>query len=98
WKRNGVIIPGATSSSYVAKQAGNYKVTVTKTTTGCSKTSAATTVEINCANAVAAKLSANKIQIFPNPSSNDFHISIPSFNSNQFSISLYDVNGRLMGD
>lgn len=98
WKRNGIIISGATSSTYVAKTAGNYKVTVTKTTTGCSKTSAATTVTINCANAITAKLPTNKIQIFPNPSANDFHISIPSFNSDEFSISLYDVDGRLMGD
>lgn len=98
WKRNGVIIPGATSSSYVAKKAGDYKVIVTKITTGCSKTSAATTVVINCLNAITAKLPERKIQIFPNPSSNDFHISIPSFNSGEFSISLYDVDGRVMGD
>ena len=71
---------------------------VTKTTTGCNKTSAATTVVINCSDAITAKLPDNKIQIFPNPSSNDFHIAITSYNSNQYSLSLYDVNGRLMGD
>ena len=97
WKRNGVIIQGATSSSYTATKAGNYRVTVTKTTTGCSKTSAAITVVIHCANAVAAKLPDNKIQIFPNPSSNDFHVAISSFNTYQYSVSVFDVDGRLIG-
>ncbi len=98
WKRNGVNIPGATSSIYFAKKEGNYKVVVTKTTTGCSKASAATIIEINCANSIAAKLPANKIEIFPNPSANDFHIAIPAYNSNQFSLAVYDANGRLIRD
>jgi len=38
WKRNGVIIPGATASSLVVTQSGYYKVIVTNTNTGCSKT------------------------------------------------------------
>ena len=98
WKRNGITIAGATSKNYFAKRAGNYKVVVTKTTTSCSRTSAGTIVAINCANAVAAKLPENKIQIFPNPSSNNFHISIAAYNSDQFSLSLYDAIGRPIGD
>ena len=98
WKRNGVTIAGATSSNYFAKKAGNYKVTVTRTTTGCTKTSAATTVTINCSNAITAKLPYDKIQIFPNPSANDFHVVIPAYNSDQFSLLLYDVDGRLVGN
>jgi hypothetical protein len=39
WKKGGVDISGATSSSYSATLGGNYKVTVTNTNTGCSKTS-----------------------------------------------------------
>ena len=98
WKRNGAIIHNATSSKYFAKTAGNYKVVVTKTTTGCSKTSAATTVEINCLNAAAVKLPDNIIHIFPNPSSNDFHIAVPSFNNDRYSLSVFDVDGKLIGE
>ncbi len=98
WIRNGVIISGATSSNYLAKKAGKYKVTVTNTTTGCSKTSAVTTVVVNCLNSISTKLSPDKIQIFPNPSANDFHIAFPAYNSDQFSLLLYDVDGRLLGN
>jgi hypothetical protein len=98
WKRNGVIIKKATSAAYFAKTAGNYKVIVTKTTTGCSNTSDATTVVIDCSNAVAAKLPANKIEIFPNPSTNDFHLVIPAFTSNQYSLSVFDMEGKLVAE
>jgi plastocyanin len=98
WKRNGAIIHNATSNNYFAKTAGNYKVIVTKTTTGCSNTSDATTVAIDCSNAVAEKLPENKIQVFPNPSSNDFHLLISSFNSNLYSLSVFDVDGKLVAE
>jgi len=38
WKKGGTDIAGATLSSYIATTGGNYKVTVTNTVTGCSKT------------------------------------------------------------
>ncbi|MBX2889112.1 MAG: T9SS type A sorting domain-containing protein [Ferruginibacter sp.] len=48
WYRNGVAIPGATSSSYVASQSGSFTVTATNTVTGCtSNTSAAVSLTIN---------------------------------------------------
>jgi plastocyanin len=98
WKRNGVVISKAKSASYFAKTAGNYKVIVTKTTTGCSNTSDATTVVIDCSNAVTAKLPANKIEIFPNPSTNDFHLVIPAFTGNQYSLSVFDMEGKLVAE
>ena len=39
WKKSGVNMAGATSASYVANASGTYKVTVTNTLTGCTKTS-----------------------------------------------------------
>jgi hypothetical protein len=39
WKKGGIDIPGATSSDYTTSIGGVYKVTVTNTITGCSKTS-----------------------------------------------------------
>lgn len=40
WFRNNVAIAGATSQSYNVVSGGKYKATVTRTTTGCSNTSA----------------------------------------------------------
>lgn len=98
WKLNGATIKGITNNFYYAKKAGNYRVVVTKTTTGCSKGSDATTVVINCFNAISAKLPDNKILVFPNPSSNNFHITIPSFNNSQYSLSVFDSDGKLVGE
>ena len=39
WKKSGVNLAGATSASYIANASGTYKVTVTNTLTGCTKTS-----------------------------------------------------------
>jgi hypothetical protein len=48
WKKGGVNIPGATLSDYTATVGGNYKVRVTNTVTGCSKTTSnATVVTVN---------------------------------------------------
>ncbi|HKR05871.1 MAG TPA: LamG-like jellyroll fold domain-containing protein [Bacteroidia bacterium] len=48
WKKGANIIPGATLSSYTATTGGNYRVIVTNTVTGCSKTTATpTTVTVN---------------------------------------------------
>jgi len=38
WYLEGVLIPGATSSSYLALQGGNYEVLVTNVVTGCQNT------------------------------------------------------------
>ncbi len=45
WKKNGINIPGATSSSYYATVSGNYKVVKTNSY-GCTGTSAATAVTV----------------------------------------------------
>src|SRR6185436_19303958 len=48
WKKGANLISGATQSSYTATTGGNYKVIVTNTVTGCSKTTTnATTVTVN---------------------------------------------------
>lgn len=46
WMKNNVAIPGATASLYRATTAGSYTVVV-KNSTGCSKTSAAVTVNVS---------------------------------------------------
>lgn len=48
WKKNGVVIPGATSAAYGATSGGTYKAIVTNTNTGCSKTTGTgTNVTVN---------------------------------------------------
>src|SRR5207342_90291 len=44
WKKSNINIAGATLSSYTATTGGSYKVTVTNTVTGCSKTTVSATV------------------------------------------------------
>ena len=44
WKKNGVVISGATLQTYTATATGNYTVTKTVTATGCSATSLTTVV------------------------------------------------------
>ncbi|MEP7168362.1 MAG: T9SS type A sorting domain-containing protein [Bacteroidota bacterium] len=44
WKKGANIVSGATSSSYIATSGGNYRVIVTNTITGCSKTTGTATI------------------------------------------------------
>ena len=54
WIRGTNNLTGQTSNSFVAKTKGNYKVKITNTLTGCSRTSTATKVTVNTLPAVAA--------------------------------------------
>jgi hypothetical protein len=47
WKKDGVNIPGATTSGYFANASGSYTVAVTTTATGCTNTSTAISVTVN---------------------------------------------------
>jgi hypothetical protein len=44
WKKGGIDIPGATASSYTTRIGGAYRVTVTNTMGGCSRTTAPATI------------------------------------------------------
>ena len=96
WTRNGDSIGGATNSSYNTKKAGNYKVLVTKTTTGCSKLSATTKVVVTQCIVSDLKSPDSQVKVYPNPSSGNFNISIPSYN-NKYSLSVFDGEGNLIG-
>jgi len=74
WLKNGAMINGATNSIYNASTAGTYKVTVTKNSTGCSKTSVVTKVKINCR--LDESDDVTPVLVYPNPSSSHFHLKI----------------------
>ncbi len=44
WLRGGIAIEGATNASYLAEQGGKFRVTVTNTEAGCSRTSGASNI------------------------------------------------------
>jgi len=97
WIRNGTNIAGATASSYNTKKAGSYKVLITKTATGCSKTSAATKVVVTTCIVSEIKSPQSQVKVYPNPSSGNFNIAIPSDNS-KYSLSVFDGEGNLIGN
>ena len=74
WKKNGVVIAGETTNVYIATTTGNYRVTVTNAS-GCSKTSANTTVVQTCRNAVPI-VGDETMEVFPNPASDIVHIHV----------------------
>jgi large repetitive protein len=60
WRLNGTAITGATASTYVANSSGAYAVTIT-TNSGCSATSATTTVVVNPLPVLAANAGATSV-------------------------------------
>lgn len=76
WYKGGTTISGATNQIYKATLAANYKVKITKSTTGCATTSANTTVQITCRQD--EFVNEKFIHIFPNPSNGKFTFEWPS--------------------
>ncbi|HNA57974.1 MAG TPA: T9SS type A sorting domain-containing protein [Chitinophagales bacterium] len=91
WFKGAVPIAGATSTSYVATMAGNYKCRVTKTATGCLKNSNAIAVTIVCKESVEIGLT---LTVSPNPASD--YIDIISTNSKHADITIVDAIGRVV--
>lgn len=92
WKKGSSNISGATNSTYSASQAGSYKVTVTSN--GCSKTSAATTVNITCKVQDAAKEGA--LDIFPNPTNGLLTVSYSSVADHVQHIQVTNIVGQVI--
>jgi hypothetical protein len=89
WKKGNANLPGATNQAYSATTAGNFKVIVTNALTACSKTSAATKIQITCKEEVEAP--GLKFEAFPNPTSNTFHVDL---GNEVYDLRLTDVLGR----
>jgi len=94
WKKNGSNISGATNSALIVTESGKYKVTITNTNTGCSKTSKVTTVNITCK--AGQVLNNEKLSVSPNPFSQTTVISFELVKDENVSIRIFDVEGRLI--
>ena len=74
WYKGASPIAGATTTTYVATTAGNYKCRVTKTATGCFKNSNGIVVTITCKESENENI-APTISIYPNPTSGHLNIN-----------------------
>ena len=96
WKKDGIYISGATSTTYTAIAAGTYKVNVTKNN-GCSKTSHGVVVTVPCRELQAAGSAATRydddVLITPNPNNGQFVVSYALPTENPGVFLLFDVHG-----
>lgn len=74
WRKDGQPISGATSQTYTMTGNGNYSVTVTDGTTGCSGTSA----NFNPVGISGVSNVGYDVKIYPNPASSVVHIDAPA--------------------
>ncbi|MEO8147855.1 MAG: PQQ-dependent sugar dehydrogenase [Bacteroidia bacterium] len=97
WKRNNVNIAGATVSSYTATQAGTYKVKITNAN-GCTKTSNALTVTINCKLAENWQQEELAVDIVPNPATDFVSISLQGLPNHEYIAMMYDMVGKKINE
>lgn len=91
WKKNMNFISGATSSSYSATTAGNYKTVVTNAH-GCSKVSSPLTVTVPCRE-IETVTPEKGISIYSDPAIGYFNIYFSGFTEN-FEVIITDIMGR----
>ena len=94
WIKNGANIAGATSNTYNATTIGSYRVKVTNAS-GCSKTSAITTVTTSCKTGeVSDEIS---MTIHPNPATDLVNLTLLNQNGANnvaISIAVFDLSGK----
>ncbi|MEO6166335.1 MAG: T9SS type A sorting domain-containing protein, partial [Chitinophagales bacterium] len=90
WTKNKIVIPGETNATLVVASGGNYRVTITKNSSGCSATSKPAKVKVTC-KAGSDKIAA--VSIFPNPSSDEFMLSGIS---EPAQLKITDLSGRMV--
>ncbi|HYV90251.1 MAG TPA: immunoglobulin domain-containing protein [Chitinophagales bacterium] len=93
WTKGHTSLSGATNSTYSATTGGTYKCTVTITATGCTKSSAGSSVTISCK--LADEFAEHKVIVYPNPASDYFNINTSQLSA-QSSLYIYDLTGRLV--
>ena len=102
WFLNGSPISGATTKSFIATAGGSYTVAITKT--GCTGTSAATTVTQTSAkeeaglisNPTATEEALFELAAYPNPVSGVLTINVRGIEEVNATVQVMDFNGRVI--
>jgi hypothetical protein len=90
WFLNGVLIPGATSQTYVATQVGNYSV-IAYSYQGCDSGESPQVFVDGI-----KEESGIPFTIAPNPNNGIFDLFFTTTSSSDFSVSIYSVDGKLV--
>ncbi|MBC8045822.1 MAG: T9SS type A sorting domain-containing protein, partial [Fimbriimonadaceae bacterium] len=102
WYKNNVAISGATNVTYFATTMGNYKVSVTKTSTGCSKLSAGVLITHPCRIGEEAETVTYagdvSLNLYPNPTDATFilDMNIPGVTDISADIEVFNMMGQLV--
>jgi hypothetical protein len=91
WKKDGLLIIGATLIDYSAKTAGEYKVQEINNY-GCKRTSGGVMVTVPCREDESLSSIENELIVYPNPSSGI--ITIKSGNENISQITITSLSGQ----
>ena len=96
WQKNSIDIVGATNQNYTATTAGSYKVK--QSANGCTKSSPATSVVVNCRVASASNEinESDKLLIYPNPVNDLYFIEVNSTEASVFKLMITDIAGRII--
>lgn len=94
WFKGGAPIVGATTNVYVATSSGNYKCRVTKTATGCSKTSNTIAILVTCKEGEG--MTADSWLIAPNPATNQIVIYNEEQSSEISNIVILNAVGEIL--
>ena len=90
WYKGATLLAGATGTAYVATTSGNYKCRVTKTATGCYKSSNSIPVTITCKEN--NNESQNELTVYPNPANQNIAIQTNFIGEN--TITIFDAVGN----
>lgn len=91
WVKNSSIISGATNLTYSVSTTGNYRVQVTKISTGCAKLSSSLTItKVICRNET--EISPQELSAYPNPFNQSITIEFGELYPDK--IEIIDVAGR----
>ncbi len=92
WYHNGVLIPGATSQSFVLTEGGYFYCIVGSQ--NCEFTSNTIETSCICSNGIEDNSFFQGISVFPNPANEELNVLITLTTSEAASITLIDMTGR----